>query len=372
MQDTKKSVYLRVYRILEEMGVFLKKWVREALDPRDVTLSYMAVAVCALLVVLNVGFFVLFPRLVAPLAIVLSNGITVLLTFLSFRPASRLIQNMLEKRQQELLQRAEEEKTLRLQVGELENRNRELESRLDTRAQTDAVPGDVNFTFKLEQMEYAKKGYVVKEEDLSSFLTDDRYKASIPDIGLFGKMLAAAGLKENGIRKILYLKKYYYKVSVGIDFSRIKFAFDGDRILFSGVKFSLLHDITSELEHDMRDIDHCWILNATENRTEILHSADYDAFKEAYAQLQDTQTRESLEEEVGVLCRQYTEVFRRSLRERFSQIDFVDNIEDSDKTWYALGEGAPYRMVREVASNMLMLTNVMGQTKAAEEEFDVQ
>ena len=353
------------------MGLFLKKRIREILDPRDVTLSYLVLAVCALLIVMNVAFFVLFPRLMAPLSIVLSNGITALLTFLSFRPASRLIQNMLEKRQQELRLQEEAERSLRVQVDELENRNRDLESRLDTRVQTDAMPGEVNYTFKLEQMEYAKKGYIVKEEDLSSLLSDARYQGSVPDVGLFDKMLAATGLKENGVRKILYLKKFYYKVSVGIDFSKIKFAFDGDRILFSGVKFSLLHDITSELEHDIRDIDHCWVLNATESRTEILQSSDYDALKEAYSRLQDADTRQSLEEEVGLLCRQYTDVFRRSLHGRFPQVDFVDGIEDSDKTWYALGEGASYRLVREVASNMLMLTDVMGQTKAADEQFGV-
>ena len=41
---------------------------------------------------------------------------------------------------------------------------------------------------------------------------------------------------------------------------------------------------------------------------------------------------------------------------------FVDGIEDSDNTWYALGEGGAWRTVREVASNMLMLTDVIGRT----------
>lgn len=353
-------------------GLFFKKRIREVLDPRDVTVSTLAVALCALLIVVNVAFFALFPRLLAPMAVVLSNGVTVLLAFLAFRPASRLLQGMLEKRQEELLAKVEEERALRDQVAQLENRNRDLESKLDTRLQTDAAPGDVNFTFKLEQMEYAKKGYVVKEEELPSLLTDTRFKDLLPETGPVGKLLAAVGLKESGVRKILYLKKYYYKVSVGIDFSRIKFAFDGnDRILFSGVKFSLLHDITGELERDLRDIDHCWVLNATDTRTEILRGAEYDALKVAYARLQEEETKRSLEEEVGLLCRRYTEVFRRSLQDRFPQVDFVDGIEDSDKTWYALGEGGAWRTVREVASNMLMLTDVIGRTKAIDESFDV-
>ena len=40
-------------------------------------------------------------------------------------------------------------------------------------------------------------------------------------------------------------------------------------------------------------------------------------------------------------------------------------------TWYALGEGGAWRTVREVASNMLMLTDVIGRTKAIDESFDV-
>lgn len=355
------------------MGFFFKKRIRETMDPKDLLVSRLILALCALLMALNVAFFIFFPRLMAPVAILLSNVITLLLAALAFRPANTLIQNALSQRQQELLEQAQKETALQQKLDRLESENRELESRLDTRAQTDANAGDVNFTFKLEQMEYAKKGYLVKEEPLERLRTDERFRSLVPDVSLLDRMLGAIKMKGNGVRKILYLKKYYYKVSIGIDFSKIKFAFDEDRILFSGARFTRLHDISGELEHDPKDLNYCWVMDTVEDegRAEILQSFDYDPLKYAYEDLQEEETRKSLDEETERLCRQYTAIFRRNISTRFPQVGFVDGIEDSDKTWFALKDGSTYRMVRDVAANMMQLSNVIedlsSQTNAAKE-----
>lgn len=350
------------------MGIFFKKKTKLGLDRQKVAASYTVLAVCILLMAINVGSFIFFPRLMAPLAILLSNAITLILAVIAFRPINALVENLLEKRQQELLEEQKKEIELQKKVGLLESRNRELENKLDTRAQTEGMPADIDFTFKLEQMEYAKKGYVVKEEPLEDFTADDRYKRLIPDVSLWNKMLDALAMKDQGVRKVLYIKKYYYKVSIGIDFSKIKFTFADDQVFFSGVKFTRLHDISSELEPDADDINHCWILNSIDNWAEIKHSAYYDAFKEVYTRMQDTETRESLENEVETLCQQYTAIFRRNIQSRFPQVAFVESIEDSDRSWYALRDGGQYRMVRDIAANMLLLTNVMGETKQIEEQ----
>ena len=351
------------------MGLFIKKKIRAALDRKKVVASYVVLGICILLMAVNVGSFIFFPRLMAPMAILLSNAITLILAVIAFRPINALVENLVEKRQEELLAQKAIEQELEHKVDLLEMRNRELENRLDTRAQTEGAPADIDFTFKLEQMEYAKKGYVVKEEQLETFSTDDRFKNLIPDIGLWNKMLDSLMMKDKGIRKILYVKKYYYKVSIGIDFSRIKFSLADDRILFSGVKFTRLHDISSELEPDNGDINHCWILNTVDNWAEIKHSAYYDMFKETYTRMQDAETHDALEAEVDALCEQYTAVFRRNIQLRFPQADFVESIEDSDRSWYALREGGNYRMVRDIASNMLLLTNVINETKQIEEQL---
>ena len=352
------------------MGLFIKKTTRAALERGKVIGSYAVLCICILLIAVNIATFLFFPRLAMPLAILLSNAITLILAIIAFRPINRLIERLLEKRQQELLEQKAREEALEEQVDRLSSRNRELESRLDTRTQTAAMPGELDFTFKLEQMEFSKKGYVVKEESLDTFRVDDRFKEMIPNVNLFEKMLDALMMKEQGVRKILYIRKYYYKVSIGIDFSRIKFTFVDDRILFSGVKFSRLHDISSELSPDAGDINHCWIINTVDEWAEIKHTAYYDLFKDAYTRMQDAETHDSLEAEVESLCQQYTAIFRRNIQLRFPLVDFVESIEESELSWYALREGARYQMVRDVASNMLLLTNVMGETKAVEDQFD--
>jgi len=350
------------------MGLFIKKRTKAALDRKKMVAGYIVLGICILLMAVNVGSFMFFPKLMAPMAILLSNAITLILAVIAFRPINALVENLLEKRQQELLEQQKIEQELEKKVDQLESRNRELENKLDTRAQTEGAPADIDFTFKLEQMEYAKKGYVVKEEALDAFLTDERFKDMIPDVGLFNKMLDALMMKDQGVRKILYIRKYYYKVSIGLDFSHIKFTFADEQILFSGVRFSRLHDISSELEPDSDDINHCWILNTLDNWAEIKHSTYYDTFKDAYMRMQEAETRESLETVVESLCQQYTAIFRRNIQARFPKVSFVDSIEDSDRSWYALREGGQYKMVRDIASNMLMLTNVMGETKQIEEQ----
>ena len=182
------------------MGLFIKKKTRLGLDRKKVAVSYTVLGICILLMAVNVGSFIFFPRLMAPLAILLSNAITLILAVIAFRPINALVENLLEKRQQELLEQQQKELELEQKVGLLENRNRELENRLDTRAQTEGMPTDIDFTFKLEQMEYAKKGYVVKEEPLEDFASDDRYKNLIPDVSLFNKMLDSLMMKEKGIQ----------------------------------------------------------------------------------------------------------------------------------------------------------------------------
>ena len=92
------------------MGLILKKRIRQAMDPKDILVSQLILALCIVLVALNVAFFVFFPRLMAPVSIVLSNAITLLLTAIAFRPASTLIQKTLARRQEELLAQAEKER----------------------------------------------------------------------------------------------------------------------------------------------------------------------------------------------------------------------------------------------------------------------
>lgn len=320
--------------------------------------NYILVAVCALLIGLNIAVFIFFPRLMHSVALVLSNIITVILTVLAFRPVSKLMDSELEAKQKELAARIEAQKDLESKVSRLEIENQELTSQLDTREQTESIPTAINYTFKLEQMEFAKKGYVVKEDFLER-LDPEKYR--LPELNWWNVFIG-----ESGEKKILYINKFYYKVAIGIDFARIKYSLDGGKILFSGVKFTKLHDISSEMEPDHGDIERCEILQVDGEKTDIKHDKAFNDIKKTYCEEQDKTVKENLDIEVGNLCQLYTDVFRDSIQSRYPNIDFVESIDDSDRNWFVLN-GTTDRNVAEVAANMLMLTSIMGKTQAIEE-----
>jgi hypothetical protein len=324
------------------------------------------IAGCLLLVGVNIACFLLFPRLISGVAIVLSNIITVILSFLAFKPINDWLQADLLERQQELIAKLEKDRELERKVEALEQENRTLTDKLDTRVQTGALPVHIDYTFKVEQMEYAKQGYVVKEEEVDAL---DREKFDIPDRKFFETLLEDSMLKDASIRRVLYIHKFYYKVSLGIDFSKMMYTVDDGRILFYGVRFEKLHDISSEMLPESGDIDRCEILKITGDKTEIRSDKDYDGFKAQYREAQAAEVKAGMEEEVGALCSQYTAALQESIRGRFGdRVDFVDSIEEyRDMNWYSL-KASKDETVHEIAANMLMLTTIMNKTQAIGEE----
>lgn len=346
------------------MGIFIRKETAGLIGKAGLAKSHLIVAGCAILVLVNVLGFCLLTTGAATFLLIVSNAVTVLFTLLAFRPANTLIQKALLEAHNEV----EDQQVLKNRIEQLERENNELAGRLDTRYQTESMAGSLNFTFKLEQMEFAKKGYIVKEHGLDALAADERYKDLVPEKGGFSKLLEMLRLKEGGLKKILYIRKSYYKASIGIDFGKIKYAIDADRICFAGVRFSKLHDISGEMEHDEADIDRCLILNETNGGVKVEQGADYDVLMQAYSSVQAEENREFLEREVDMICREYTDVLQDSLSGKFRFIRFVedDEVLGSELTWYALREGARDRQVSEVASNMIMLADVMSQTTACD------
>ena len=328
------------------------------LEKPDRIKHFLILAGCILLVAINILVFISLPRMMAPLAILLSNAVTMIITALSFQPLSRLMQDVLSRRQEELAAKALREHELEEKIQGLEIRNHELLQQLDTREQAENLPANINFTFKLEQMEFAKKGYIVKEEALERL---DPARFSLPEASWWETLIG-----ESGEKRILYIHKFYYKVAIGIDFSRIKYTWDAGKILFYGVKFSKLHDISSELVPDEQDIDRCDILKINGEKAEIKQDKAYGPLKKNYRQQQEREVREHLEAEADTLCRRYTEVFRDSICSRFPQIDFVESVDESPLDWYILS-GSTDRQIIDIASNMLMLTSLIGKTQAIEE-----
>lgn len=322
----------------------------------------IAVWFCVLLIVAGISLPMLVPHSIPPLYLLLTNLGCIALTVLVMRPAGFIMRRYVARREREIYTRIRREEDMKERMASLEREKKELEEKLDARAQAERLPSDVNFTFKLEQMEYSKKGYIVKEESMDAFSNDSRFAGVLPAEGTADRLLGALRLRDSSSRKVLFIRKYYYKASLGIDFSKIKYAFDGDTVLFSGVRFSRLHDISGELERDGGDIAHCWILEGPDAKPAIVRSGSYEAFKQAYSALQESHAREAMEEDADILCREYTSAFRDSIKSRYDNVEFVESIEDNDKTWHALKDGAQDNRIAQTASYMLALSDVIRRT----------
>lgn len=325
-----------------------------------VAASYFITGVCLFLIACNVGLFVFIPHLLLPLAVILSNAITVVLMLVALRPINRLMEREYAKKAEELAARRQEETALRERVVELESANRELERKIDSWTQAAGVPANVNLSFKIETMTYDKSGYIVKEEPLERFLEDPAYGLSNKNglMDRLGKWLDS--VSHPGERKVLYIGKYYIKASIGIDFTRIKFSVrDGVLTLF-GVRFSKLNDLAIVRDED--EVNHCWLLNDGLDGTSINRSEFYREFTEVYAEYREQEAHEALEREILGLCDRYTAVFRSNLAGRFPGIAFCDHIEDSTATWYSLKDHMQDSRVFPIASNMLLMADVLSGT----------
>ena len=319
------------------------------------------IVACFLLVGGNVAFFLLFPRVASGVAIILSNVITLMLSFLAFKPLNDWLQSDLLDRQSELIAKLEKDRELERKVELLEQENRALSDKLDTRVQTGTQPARIDYTFKVEQMEYAKQGYVVKEDEVDAL---DRTRFTVPDRKFFDVLLEDSIRRETSVRKILYIHKFYYKASLGIDFSKMMYALDGDNVLFYGVRFQKLHDISSELQPESNDIDRVEILRVSGDKTEIRQDKEYDELKAQYREARSEEVRSGMEDEVAALCNQYTLALQASIRSRFGErIEFVDSIEEHrDRNWYSL-KGSKDPVIHEIAGTLLLLTTAMNKVK---------
>ncbi len=324
------------------------------------SMKKLLLTVCIAAIAAGILLPLFIPHVVPVPVLILTNLACVVLTAAVMRPAGLLMRRYVARKEKEIYTRLRREDEMKERLAELEREKRDLENRLDTRSQTGSLPYDVNFTFKLEQMEYARKGYIVKEEPLGAYASDPDFAQLLPSRGGAEKLLGRLGIREPSSRKVLFIKKYYYKTSVGLDFSKIKFAHDGDRLLFYGVRFTQLHDISGEMERDKGDISHCWITDADGRR--VLRSQGSESFKKAYEELQDRLAREEMASDAAFLCEEYTKAFRESLKGRYENLDFVESIEDSDKTWTALRDGAPDSRIAETASYMLALSDIIRKT----------
>ncbi|MBQ1886287.1 MAG: hypothetical protein II157_03695, partial [Bacteroidales bacterium] len=241
------------------MGLFLNNNVKSSLSRKKLILSYLAVAACILLIIVNLVFFLSAGKIAVWLAVILSNAITILFMLLAMRPINALLQREFSRQAHELVEKEKEENAMKERITELEKEKRELESRLDTWSQTAGMPANVILTSKVETMAFNKSGYIVKEEPLDKFKGDPQY--GIQDqkgfLGAVSRFMDS--ITNPGGKKVLYIGKYSVNASLGLDFEKVRFAKDKDTLYLYGIDIAKLHDLPVTVTPS--DVNHCWLLS---------------------------------------------------------------------------------------------------------------
>ena len=80
------------------MKLFHVRSIKEIAGKGSLVKSNIIVAACAILIAVNIGVFIFVPKILAPLALILSNVITVILMFIAFQPMNHIMQTALKKK----------------------------------------------------------------------------------------------------------------------------------------------------------------------------------------------------------------------------------------------------------------------------------
>ena len=340
------------------------KKILELAGKGSIIKSNIIVVFCAILIAGNVGAFIFLPHILAPLALVLSNVVTVILMVIAFQPISHIMQSILNKKEEEICERKKAEKDLADRIESLENENRELTSKLDTWGQMAAAPSSVTFASELITRIYEKKSYLVKEESLEELIADPNFKPADPASFKERFLKWRDDLSHSGEKTVLYIGKHYESKALGIDFSKVKYAVEGGRIALYGASITMLHNLAPAI--DEGDIEHCWVLNNDQDKNDkkkkiiSINTADhYSDIPELYSKQCQSHAKEEVDAEVKSLCEHYTKIFRDCLSQHFPGVVFVDSIEDSTTTWYALNENAQDKRIAPIASGMFLVSNIL-------------
>ncbi len=326
-------------------------------------MCYIIVGACAILIASNIALFVFLPKVLAPAGLIISNVISVVLCAVAISPISKIIQKAFERKAHELVEKEKEEQSLRDKVQYLQNQNRELSSKLDTWGQMAYAPTSINFSARLETMIYEKKGYLVKEESVNSLIADKEIFYLDAPQGLTEKFSKwKDDISHTGKKTVLYIGKQYAKRSLGIDFTRIKFAIDGDKVALYGAQISKIHNLESD--KDEGDIEHCWVLNndIKDKRHTIISintAEHYSDLPKMFAEQCQNHAKDEVEAEVENMCRVYTEQLRNCLNDHFPGIVFYDTIENNSLRWYSLNENAQDKRVASIAAGLFLVANLL-------------
>ncbi len=336
------------------------------------TKKVVIISACILLLVGNIATFAyLGSATMMPsfLVVIISNLVTILITFAIYKPINRIIEEEVQTRindetsaQMKLLAEKNELEQQKLHLesvaAQREQKIKSLESELDTVRNYKSLSADANTVLKLETMEYEKEGYVVKEE----FVRDTDFGKDIKQDSKWNFMK-----DDKGEQKILYIKKFHEKAIIGIDISKIRFCKHDGFIYLEGVRVENLHQEMTIRSADGDGMERCLILNVDDGDIKGINNAQkYDWFKHEYSIRQNDLLDYEFNQEVRSICLSYTDVIKNNLYNKFPMIRFVDDkienaIDLGGETVYQLNTSKDLNML-EVSSSIVLIANTIHQT----------
>ncbi|MBR4326127.1 MAG: hypothetical protein IKP73_11440 [Bacteroidales bacterium] len=335
------------------------------------TKKVIIIVSCMLLLIGNIAVFAyLSAAMLVPsaLVVIVSNIITILITFAIYKPINNIIEEEVQARindetsaqmkllaeKNELLQQKQHLEEVAIQR---EQKIKQLESELDTTRQYKSISSNANTVLKLETMEYEKEGYIVKEE----FVRDTDLGRDIPKDSMLKLQF-----KDKGEQKILYINKFHEKAIIGIDIAKIRFCRHDGLIYLEGVKVQNLHQEMT-VRNDEGNYERCMILNFEDSEPISLNTASkYDFFKHDYQIRQKGLLEYDFNQEVRSICASYTNVIQTNLYNKFPTLRFVDGrLEDAigltDAPIYQLNTSNDLNIL-EVSSSIVLIANTIHQT----------
>ena len=343
------------------------------------TKKVIIIVTCALLLIGNivafayVGSATMMPTF---LVVILSNIITILITFAIYKPINRIIEEEVQERindennaQMKLLEEKNEleqqKKYLEDVAAQREQKIKALQSELDTVRSYKSLSADTNTVLKLETMEYEKEGYIVKEE----FVRDTEFGRDIKQDSKWNFMK-----DDKGEQKILYIKKFHEKAIIGIDIAKIRFCRHDGYIYLEGVKVENLHQEMTIRSGDGDGMERCMILNVDNGDIKGINNADkYNLFKQEYRIRQSDLLDFNFNQEVRSICASYTDVIKHNLSTKFPSVRFVDDkiehaIDLAGEPIYQLNASNDLNIL-EVSSSIVLIANTIHQTMPAVAKF---
>lgn len=343
--------------------------------------------VCLLIVLLfcliaNIGHF-MSGESISSFDICLSNVITVIITYIAFKLLYPLMDEYATRKYKDI----KNQEVLQDKINERDRIISELKSDIDSMVQSNAMPSSCETVSQLVLLKFHKDGYFVKKDDISHYLSDENFRDLIPNT-LFGNLMENARnipglgdvipkkLTKGGVwddaNRILFIRKPYYKVSLGIDFKNVKYAIINNTLVFYGVTISKLDNLRVDVEQE--DIDYCLILKETDKGIEIVDSEKFNEFSEAYKSIKISEFEEILNRESQNICTQATAEIRKILKSKFDYIDFIDDVSALKGViqWYSLGKGTNIRHLSEILEYMSSVSESMNNITSVNEKQDIK